>query len=210
MIKLVNSRLIIDYHVQSFFTTLISRWQKRINSLSKRIRFTDNVRMKISSRSSAKRIERKGKEMFARQLGARLPWSPWLRRLWLPEPSYPIHFWASCLFYDPIISNISSIPCPKLPTVHSPTLSFCTFVHSLGSLLFPRMELGHGRRRTSRITLPIHRVRSVDWPSSLLHHIIELREKNVITLFLCSLPPSSCYQPRPQGETGMVPERCVA
>lgn len=48
--------------------------------------------------------------MFARQLGARLSCSPWLCRLWLPEPSHPIHFWVSCPFtYDPIIYHLSHV-----------------------------------------------------------------------------------------------------
>ena len=49
-----------------------------------------------------------------------------------------------------------------------------------------------GRTRTRpekdvSITLPIHQVRSVDWPSSRLHHIIELREKKMFSLFSCTL-----------------------
>lgn len=190
-----RSRLIIDYHVQSFFTTLISRWQKEINSLSKRIRFlTTSVWtfLLVPERNASERGKREMfAAMFARQLGARLPWSPWLRRLWLPEPSHPIHFWASCLFYDPIIRNVSSIPCPKLPTVHSSTLSFCTFVHSLDSLVFPRTDsdtTGEGRLDNfTNSSSSIRRLTKLSSPS----YNRATREKNVLTLFVYSLP-SSC------------------
>lgn len=140
------SRLIIDYHIQSFFHNADQQMaEKNKQSFEENtLRFTDNVRMKISFRSSAKRIKREVKKCLLDSSGLDclaahdFVVSGYLNRATQSIFEFPVRLRPH---------HISSIPCPKLPTVHSSTLSF-SFVHSLGSFLFPRTDTdtsGEGR-----------------------------------------------------------------
>lgn len=202
------SRLIIDYHIQSFFHNADQQMaEKNKQSFEENtLRFTDNVRMKISFRSSAKRIKREVKKCLLDSSGLDcLAAHDFVVSGYLNRATQSIFEFPVRLLTTPSYIIYPMSKAPNRTFFHSVVL-----IRSLvGLVLIPKDGHGHVRRRTSRITLPIHRVRPVDWPSSLLHHIIELREKNVITLFVCSLP-LSCDQSRSQEKTEMVPERCVA
>lgn len=66
--------------------------------------------------------------------------------------------------------------------------SVALHIRSLVCLVVILDDVLVSQRRTCRITLSIHRIRSVDQPSSPLHCIIELHERKLLTLSTLSHP----------------------
>lgn len=155
------SRLIIDYHIQSFFHNADQQMaEKNKQSFEENtLRFTDNVRMKISFRSSAKRIKREVKKCLLDSSGLDcLAAHDFVVSGYLNRATQSIFEFPVRLLTTPSYIIYPMSKAPNRTFFHSVVL-----IRSLvGLVLIPKDGHGHVRRRTSRITLPIHRVRPVD------------------------------------------------